>query len=355
MASYNYGGSYNTATGFYALYLNNGANDNTATGAYALSYNTGGSYNTATGASALYSNDASNNTATGYQALYSNDASNNTATGYQAMYSNTTGSLNTAAGVSALYSNTTGGNNTAEGYDALNLNQTGYFNAAFGAYALANTTGGSNTAVGDAALQNATTGSNNVAIGTQTFQNATTGSNNTAIGAQAGINVTTGSNNIEIGNNGQSTDSGVIYIGQAPNQTSTYIAGITGVNVSGAVVYVTSSGQLGVKSSSRRYKEDIHDMGDASDGLFRLRPVTFRYKRPFADGSKPVEFGLIAEEVAEVYPDMVVRSADGQIETVKYQDLAPMLLNEVQKQKEEIRSLEERLARVEAALENSHK
>ena len=125
-------------------------------------------------------------------------------------------------------------------------------------------------------------------------------------------------------------------------------------------VVVDSNGNLGTVSSSRRYKEDIQDMRDASDGLLRLRPVTFRYKEPFGDGSKPVQYGLIAEEVAEVYPDLVARSADGQIETVKYQLLDSMLLNELQKQnttiaaqKEQIRSLEERLARVEAALERT--
>jgi hypothetical protein len=111
---------------------------------------------------------------------------------------------------------------------------------------------------------------------------------------------------------------------------------------------IDSNGQLGTVSSSRRFKEDIQDMGDASSGLMRLRPVTFRYKKPFADGSMPIEYGLIAEEVADVYPDLVAHSADGQIETVKYQVLDSMLLNEVQKQAELIRSLEERLAALEA-------
>ena len=122
-------------------------------------------------------------------------------------------------------------------------------------------------------------------------------------------------------------------------------------------VVVDSNGNLGTISSSRRYKEDIQDMGDATNGLMHLRPVTFRYKKAFDDGSKPVQYGLIAEEVADVYPDLVARSADGQIETVKYQVLGSMLLNELQKQnttiaaqKEQIRSLEERLAKVESAL-----
>src|SRR5205823_1095093 len=115
-----------------------------------------------------------------------------------------------------------------------------------------------------------------------------------------------------------------------------------------------ANGQLGTASSSRRFKEDIFDMGDASSGLLRLRPVTFRYKKPYADGSKPLDYGLIAEEVGEIYPDLVSRSADGKIETVQYHKLAPMLLNELQKQQqraaeqdERIRSLENRLANLE--------
>jgi hypothetical protein len=113
---------------------------------------------------------------------------------------------------------------------------------------------------------------------------------------------------------------------------------------------VDSGGQLGTVSSSRRFKQDIQEMGDASQGLMRLRPVTFRYQKAFADGSKPRQYGLVAEEVAEVYPDLVTHSADGQVETVKYQVLDSMLLNEVQRQQKEIQSLQERLARMEAAL-----
>jgi hypothetical protein len=172
-----------------------------------------------------------------------------------------------------------------------------------------------------------------------------------AIGYSAGSNVTTNSGNIYIDNSGESTDNGTIRIGSF--ESATFIQGIYGVTTGfndAVPVLVDMNGQLGTISSSRRYKEDIHDMGDASSGLLRLRPVTFRYQKPFADGSKPMQYGLIAEEVAEIYPDLVVRSADGQIETVKYQLLDPMLLNEVQKQQEHIRSLEERLAQVEAEL-----
>ncbi len=247
----------------------------------------------------------------------------------------------TAVGVSALASNTTGFANTASGYQSLSNN----------------TTGGDNTACGYQSLFSNTTGSNNTALGYDALFN-TTGSSNIGIGSSAGNHSTTGTNNIMIGNQGLAADDHVIRIGDV--QTQTFIAGITGVNVSGVPVLVSSSGQLGIASSSRRYKEDIQDMGEDSQGLLRLRPVTFRYKQPLADGSKPVQYGLIAEEVAEVYPDLVARSADGQIETVKYQVLDSMLLNEVQRQnaqltaqKEEIRSLQDRLARLESMLDQT--
>jgi hypothetical protein len=115
-------------------------------------------------------------------------------------------------------------------------------------------------------------------------------------------------------------------------------------------VMIDSNGQMGTITSSRRFKEDIRDMGGASEGLMHLRPVTFRYTKAFADGSKPMQYGLVAEEVGAVYPDLVVHSADGQIETVKYQMLDSMLLNEVQRQQKEIQSLQERLAKMEAVL-----
>jgi hypothetical protein len=163
-----------------------------------------------------------------------------------------------------------------------------------------------------------------------------------------------------IENMGTSTDNGVIRIGTSGTQGSFFAAGISGVTtgLNNAVpVVIDSNGQLGTISSSRRFKEDIHDMGEASEGLMRLRPVTFRYQKAFADGSKPLQYGLVAEEVAEVYPDLVTHSADGQIETVKYQVLDSMLLNEVQKQQGlirqqqmEIDGLKEELEKVQASL-----
>lgn len=273
---------------------------------------------------------------------------------------------NFSAGLSAMGSPENGIYDTAVGNYALALNQTGIENVAVGESALfLNSGGNNNVGVGYGALIDNTNGNNNTAVGSGALvggQN-TTGSSNTALGANAGANLITGSNNIYIANSGESSESGVTRIGAAGSQTKTFIAGIYGVHTSTAnavPVLIDSNGNLGTVSSSRRYKEDIQDMADASSGLMRLRPVTFRYKKALDDGSKPVQYGLIAEEVAEVYPDLVARSADGRIETVKYQVLDSMLLNELQKQnttiaaqKERIHSLEERLARVEAALERT--
>jgi hypothetical protein len=285
----------------------------------------------------------------------------NVGLGPGALQNNTSGNGSTAGGFQALYFNTTGGSNTANGNAALEDNTNGSGNTASGILALfRNTSGNDNTANGGAALMNNTSGTNNIAIGTNALLLNTTGSNNVGIGYYAGFNVAGGnSNNIHIGNQGTATDNGTIRIGTPGTQTSAFIAGIYGsmTGLAGVPVVVDSNGNLGTVSSGRRYKENIQDMGDSSDGVLRLRPVTFRYKKTFDDGSRPVQYGLIAEEVADVYPDLVARSADGQVETIKYQLLDPMLLNELQKQhatitaqQEQIRSLENRLARVEAAL-----
>jgi trimeric autotransporter adhesin len=144
-------------------------------------------------------------------------------------------------------------------------------------------------------------------------------------------------------------DSGTIQIGTQGTQTAgTYIAGIYGATATSALpVYVNSNGQLGTVLSSRRFKEQIADMGDSSSKLLQLRPVTFFYKPEYDDGSHQLQYGLIAEEVAKVYPEMVAYDKDGLILTVKYQLLAPMLLNEVRKQNDIIRQLQGRLAALE--------
>ncbi len=242
---------------------------------------------------------------------------------------------------------------TAFGVGAFNSTAFGTGNTAFGYKALPSASSASvNVAVGQFALTALTSGSGNTAVGNGALKNAISGLSNIAIGNFAGYNVTSGNNNIDIGHLGVTSDSGVIRIGTSGTQSAFYVAGVTGVTTSNSAVPVlidTTTGQLGVTSSSRRYKEDIQDMGGASDDLMRLRPVTYRYQKAFADGSKPIQYGLIAEEVAEVYPDLVAHTADGQVETVKYQVLDSMLLNEVQKQQAHIRMLEERLAKLEAA------
>jgi len=292
---------------------------------------------------------APSNTAVGTAALqsyilnnYSGTGTNNTAAGYQALYSDTgagsQGSYNTGAGANALYSNTTGSYNTASGYQALYKNKIGVEDTAYGAFALSSDTVGDNTAVGYEALKVNTSGKNNVALGWE-----------------AGIELTTGSNNIDIGSPGVTSESGVIRIGtisstNVSTQTATYIAGISGESVIGTYVCVNSNGQLGTNgsgcatTSSRRYKEDIQPMAQLSERLLKLRPVTFRYRTPDADGHKSIQYGLIAEEVAEVFPELVVFDKDGQPDAVKYQVLTPMLLNEVQQQAAEIRELKEQQA-----------
>ena len=343
-------GGGNTATGAAALVTNTTGGDNTATGSSTLLNNTTGGENTATGYAALFSNTTViGNTATGMKALGANTigdvntaagvgalqcnttGGSNTATGAGALLANTTGSGNTAAGVSALQSNTTGNGNTSDGYKALSSNTTGLENTADGANALSsNTTGKNNTAAGINALGRNTTGGHNTATGDSALSSNTMGDYNIGIGADARYNLTTGFENIDIGNVGVAAESGTIRIGVAGPQTAAYIAGINGSAVAGtADVVVTSAGQLGVMASSARYKRDIHYMGQSSAGLMKLRPVTFRYKN---DPEATRQYGLVAEEVERVYPELVVHDADGKILSVRYSTLTSMLLNELQKQ-----------------------
>ena len=294
-------GSYNFSAGLGALPQSTTGMQNTAVGVGALGANTSGPENTAIGANALNrNNDGGGNTALGFQALVSNISGNyNTAVGGGALGGNTNGVGNTAAGALVLFSNTTGVQNAALGFSALYNNTFGYANTAVGYYGLFNNASGlNNTAIGFAALQQNTSGNNNIAVG-----------------SQSGSYVT-GSGNIDIGHQGLATDNGTIRIGTVGVQTSAFVAGIYGATTGlpGVPVMVDPNGNLGTISSSRRYKEDIRDMGDASSGLMRLRPVSFRYKTPFGDGTKPVQYGLISEEVAQVYPELVTWTAEGQVE-----------------------------------------
>ncbi|MEY3080240.1 MAG: hypothetical protein RJA94_225 [Pseudomonadota bacterium] len=299
------------------------------------------------------SSGGSSNTCIGAGALSRNSAGNfNTAIGAAALSSNTNGFRNTAIGTQALQFNTIGDENTASGLDALYSNTTGDFNTASGTGALyANTTGGNNTASGSSALKRNITGSNNTAIGYFAGQYAR-GSNNIFLGAFAGNNfVENSSNNIVIGSTGNGGESNTIYIGQPGTHTKTTIAGIRGVNrISAQTVVVDVFGQLGVISSSRRYKDDIQPMGEASSPLMQLRPVTFRYKEADADGSKPLQYGLIAEEVEQAMPGLVIYNKDGTPESVAYQVLPSLLLNEYQKQNRELAAAKAELTSTKAEL-----
>jgi hypothetical protein len=355
-------GDNNSAFGDWALYWNTTGFGNTAIGWYALNSNTTGDSNTATGGAALFSNtNGTGNTATGNSALYANSSgAGNTATGTDALFSNTTGYENVAVGLTALAANSTGANNTAVGAVALALN-TASFNSAVGSSALAaNTTGANNTAFGYLALfsntvgkgnaaqgvnalYSNTTGIRNLGIGSNALYGNVTGSYNVALGFDAGYNQTTGNDNIYFSNLGVAGESQTLRLGTqgtagvlGSGVLTAYIAGVASSHVTGSAVYVTSTGQLGVLASSERYKTDVETIRGASDKLARLRPVTFKLK---TDPKGPVQYGLIAEEVQKIYPELVIHGADGRIEGVRYDELAPMLLSEVQQQAAQIRAL----------------
>jgi hypothetical protein len=329
-------------------------NNNTAEGTDALFSLTTGANNTALGYTALH-NDTTGvyNTATGSIALSANfSGSGNSAHGYNALGSNTTGNANTANGKDALASNTSGSVNTATGDVALSLNIDGSANTATGVNALFNNTSASNnTADGFGALMNNTTGGNNTASGYSALANNTTGSNNIAVGYQAGLNLTTGDNNIVIGALGVANEAGKIRIGVRGVQNTTYIAGIFGSTVSGgAAVAIDNKGHLGTVTSSARFKHDIQPMGPASESVLALQPVTFRYKQEFDPENIP-QFGLVAEQVAKVNPDLVVRDEQGKPLTIRYEAVNAMLLNEFLKEHRKVATLEETVAQLKSALE----
>lgn len=305
------------------------------------SYTSTGQFNVAVGSSALYANSTGDsNSAVGISALNRNTTgSSNAALGTYALNNNNTGSNNTAAGWKVLYSNVTGSGNAAFGYTTMQNNQGGHDNTACGTAALtANTSGNNNTAVGESALGANTTGIDNTAVGFQALLNSTTTSANIALGYQAGIN-TTGTGNIIIGNPGAALESNVIRMGIQGTHTSTFVAGIAGATASGgSAVFVNASGQLGTQTSSRRFKEKIQDMAESSRCLLSLRPVTFRYK-PEIDPKSIPQWGLIAEEVNEVNPDLVVQDEKGVIQTVRYEQLNAMLLNEFLKDHRQLKAV----------------
>jgi trimeric autotransporter adhesin len=350
-------GADNTATGEAALYSNTTGFENTAAGAFALFSNTTGFYNTALGGSVLLSNTTGNyNTATGLNALpFNTTGYDNTATGAFALFSNTTGSDNTAAGLFALFSSTSGHYNTAVGSQALFFNS-GSDNTAGGAFALfsnhgnyntatgysslySNATGSDNTATGFNVLAFNTTGCQNTAAGFNALARNTIGSSNIALGYEAGVNLATGDNNIDIGNAGAASDSGVIRIGTTGTHATTFVAGIRGTPITGSVaVGITANGQLGVRASSARFKEAIKPMESASEAILSLQPVTFRYKKELDPEGIP-QFGLVAEEVEKVNPDLVARDEQGKPYTVRYDQVNAMLLNEFLKEHRKVEDL----------------
>ena len=353
-------GDFNTANGTFALFSNTTGGANTAMGASALLFNTEGDDNTAVGAGALLNNTATGNTAIGSDALSNNitggtleniqgiDIGPNVAVGWQALESNTVASANTAVGYQALHSFTTGpagfehiGLCTAVGFQALaNATGDGIANNAFGFQALLNNTDGAgNTAIGLATLLSNTTGSSNVAIGGNALSNNTVGNSNTALGFNAGAAVTTASNVICIGSFGQNVDD------------SCFIANIFGAtSASGIGVFINSNGQLGTTTSSQRFKEEIKPMNRASEALFSLKPVAFRYKKEIDSAGTP-QFGLVAEEVEKVNPDLVVRDKDGKAYSVRYDQVNAMLLNEFLKEHNAFLEERSKVQQLEAALE----
>ena len=296
---------------------------NTAAGAAALLLNTNGTRNTAVGTDAMAFND------TGFD---------NTAVGAFALFNNIAGFRNNAFGSQALYAHGTGGFNNAVGASALSTDASGSFNNAFGDDALmANVTGSNNTAVGDLALV------------------ASTGDYNIALGASAGIDPGIGSNNIYIGDLGFAGDNNVISIGAIPpsgtNYQNTYIGGIYSTVVSDRIVYVGSDGHLGTLASSKRYKEEIKPMDKTSEALYALKPVTFRYKKQI-DPSQRLSFGLVAEEVAKVSPDLISPDKEGKPQKIRDQAVNAMLLNEFLKEHQKVQDLESRLAQQEKQIES---
>jgi len=296
---------------------------NTAEGQAALHSLTTGGFNTAVGYLSLRSNITNSfNTAVGAGALLANTADNNTATGAAALLSNTVGQWNTANGAAALASNTMGISNTANGFHALFSNTTSSANTATGSSALLVNTGDFNTADGFSALQNNTTGQENVALG-----------------VDAGSAVTTANNVICLGHPGANVSN------------TCFIGNVYGTNEGGAIsaVYINSNGQLGTQAppSARRFKGEIKSMERASEAILGLKPVTFHYKN---DKAGTPQFGLIAEEVAKVNPDLVVRDKNGEVYTVRYDAVNAMLLNEFLKAHRKMEEQDKRIDELTAHL-----
>jgi len=319
----------NTAEGQNALLSLTTGTFNTAVGLFSVETLTTGNFCTGIGAGTLLANTADENTATGAGALLSNTTGEeNTANGAFALFNNTEGNQNTAVGDNALFSNTEAGFNTATGHSAL----------------FSNTTGEGNTANGQSALFSNVAGDSNTAIGFLALASAT-GSNNIGLGAGAGFNFTTTSDSIAIGLPGENGPSGRCYIGS--------IRGVTVGNADGINVIVDSDGQLGTSNSSRRFKKDIKPMDQTSEAILALKPVTFHYKNLDSKKAENTpQFGLIAEEVAEVNPDLVVLDPDGKPFTVRYDAVNAMLLNEFLKEHKKVEEQQTNITQLDTKMAN---
>jgi hypothetical protein len=362
---FNTTGGSNSVFGRTAAQSNTSGNFNSVFGSAALNVNQTGGFNSVFGANALVYNTASSNSAFGYASLKNNSTGagnsafgrgslaasttgiNNTAVGFDSM-SNGGGSANTAVGYRSLR-DSTGGSNSAFGEQALLSNTTGIQNTAVGSGTMTNNEGGFfNTAVGVIALSGNSSGSFNSALGWGALAQNTTGGSNLALGSYAGDRQTTGSDNIYLVNRGAAAESGQIKIGIVGTHTDAFIAGIAGNTVTGSNVVVdVATGELGFAPSSGRFKEQIEPLG--STQLMQLEPVRFRYREDAvgARGAAETQYGLIAEQVTEVAPELVVFEEDGTPFTVRYQMLAPMLLSEVQRQRSTIEALQARIERLE--------
>jgi hypothetical protein len=280
----------------------------------------------------------------------------NLAEGFLSLGSLTTGLYNTGIGAFSLLSNTEGSLNTGVGAGTLLSSGAANGNTAVGAGALLSTTAGGNTAVGRFAMSGNTIGTNNTAVGSSAMSGNTEGSFNVAIGEGAGFGLTTGSNNTIIGEiaGGLITDaSGTICIGSGGGNVSNacfigHIRDVTTVNNNAIPVLVDSAGQLGTMSSSARFKKEIKPMDKASEAILALKPVTFHYK---SDKTNRPEFGLIAEEVAKVDPNLVVRDSQGEIYTVRYEAVNAMLLNEFLKEHQSVQDLKTMVAQQKKQIE----
>ena len=347
----------NTAVGKSALESNTSGGFNVAIGGFALKNNTLGQQNMAIGAEALANNVIGNfNMGIGFRALFMNTGNRNSAVGAAALRDNTTASDNTAIGSTALNNNTTGEQNTAVGSAALFNNVTGGDNTAVGWHALTANTTSDNTAVGSEAMESTTDGRFNTAIGRRALQN-NLGDNNSGLGYEAGFDITTGDSNTCLGRNscdGTTTGHNVVSIGANATgenfDNRAYIPNVAAFTqnfVAGTTAFVTvrlSDGKLGHPISSRRYKEDIKPMGDSSELIYKLKPVTYRYKKTPEFQSDNLDYGLIAEDVAEVDPKLAIRDGKGQIEGLRDMAIYNMMLNEFLKEHKKVEAQQASIA-----------